>query len=70
MDELHNFFEELQNRYELSILQNKKLKKKNEFLKNKLEIVFKEKEELSLCFQKNKDDFENHSLICKGKTLK
>jgi len=39
-------------------------------LKNKLEIVFKEKEDLSLCFPKNKNDFENHNHICKGKNSK
>ena len=39
MDELAQFFKELQNRYEMSLAQNKKLKKKNDFLKNKLETV-------------------------------
>ena len=34
MDELAQFFEELQNRYEISLVQNKNLKKKNDFLKN------------------------------------
>jgi len=43
MDELAHSFEKLQNRYELSNIQNKKLRKENDLLKNKLEIVFKEK---------------------------
>jgi len=43
IDELAQVFEELQNRYEISIAQNKKLKKENDLLKNKLDIVFKEK---------------------------
>ena len=43
MDELAQVFEELQNRYKISLAQNKKLKKKNDFLKNNLEIIFKEK---------------------------
>ena len=33
MDELAQFFEELQNRYEISLAQNKKLKKENDFFK-------------------------------------
>jgi len=41
MNELAQVFEELQNRYEISLAQNKKLKKENDFLKNKLEIIFK-----------------------------
>ena len=43
MDKLAIFFEELQKHYELSKEQNKKLKKKNELLRNKLDVVFKEK---------------------------
>ena len=39
MDELVQFFEELQNIYEISLAQNKKLKKENDLLKNKFEIV-------------------------------
>ena len=38
-------------------------------MKNKLEIIFKEKE-LSLCFEKTKDDFDTHKRICKGKSPK
>ena len=41
MDELANFFEELQETYELSKVQNKKLRKENEFLQNKLDIILK-----------------------------
>ena len=36
-------------------------------MKNKLEIVLKEKEDISLCFQKSKEDFEKHERFCKGK---
>ena len=43
MNELAQFFEELQSRYEISLLQNKNLKKKNEVLKNKLDIILKRK---------------------------
>jgi len=43
MDELAQVFEELQNRYEISLAQNKKLKKKNDFLKNKLKLFLKRK---------------------------
>ena len=68
MDELAQVFEELQNRYEISIAQNKKLKKKNGFLKNKLNIIFKEKNELSISFGKIKKDFDKYKLICKGKS--
>ena len=39
MDELVQFFEELQNRYEIFFAQNKKLKKENDLLKNKFEII-------------------------------
>ena len=43
MDELAQVFEELQNRYEISLAQNKKLKKKNDFLNNKLKLFLKRK---------------------------
>jgi len=39
-------------------------------LKNKHEIIFKEKEELSLCFEKTKDEFYAHKRIYKGKNPK
>ena len=39
MDELAHFFEELQSRYEISLAQNKKLKKENDSLKGKFELV-------------------------------
>jgi len=68
MDELAQFFKELQNRYEMSLAQNKKLKKKNDFLKNKLEIVLNEKKDLSISFEKMKKDFDKYKLICKGKS--
>ena len=38
MDELAQFFEELQNRYEISLAQNKKLKKENDSLKNMIKL--------------------------------
>jgi len=69
MDELAQVFEELQNQYEISIAQNKKLKKKNDLLKNKLDIIFKEKIELSICFEKTKRDFNDHKIICRAKSL-
>jgi len=37
-------------------------------LKNKLDIAFKEKNDLSICFEKTKKDFEDHKHICKGKS--
>ena len=67
MNKLTQFFEELQNRYEMSFAQNKKLKKENDFLKNKLEIVVKEKNDLSISFEKMKKNFDKHKLVCKGK---
>jgi len=36
------------------------LRKENDVLKNKLELVLKGKEDLSLCFQKSKEEFENY----------
>ena len=68
MDELAQFFEELKNTYEISFAQNKKLKKENDFLKNKLEIVVKEKNDLSISFEKTKKDFDKYKLVCKNKT--
>ena len=56
MDELAQVFEELQNKYEISLAQNKKLKKKNDLLKNKLELIFKEKNDLSISFEKTKKE--------------
>ena len=44
------------------------MKKKNDFLKNKLETVVKEKNELSISFEKTKKDFEKYKLVCKGKS--
>ena len=43
--------------YEISHAQNKNLKKENDFLKNKLEIIFKEKNDLSISFEKTKKRF-------------
>ena len=54
---LHIFFEKLQSRYEISQAQNKKLKKENDSLKNKFELVLNEKNELSKSFEKMKIDF-------------
>jgi len=68
MDELAQYFKELKSRYEILLLQNKSLKKKNKVLKNKLDIVFKEKNDLSICFEKIKKDFHDHKLVCKGKS--
>ena len=65
---LHIFFEELQSRYEISLAQNKKLKKKNDFLKDKLEIVFKAKNDLSISFEKTKKDFDKYKLIFNDKS--
>ena len=45
----------------------KKLKKKIDILKNKLEIIFKEKNDLSISFEKTKKDFNKYKLVCKGK---
>ena len=39
----------------------------NYLLKNKLDIIFKEKNDLSICFEKSKKDFNDHKIICKGK---
>ena len=44
------------------------MKKKNDILKNKLDIVFKEKNDLSICFEKTKKDFNDHKIVCKGKS--
>ena len=44
------------------------MKKKNDFLKNKLDVVFKEKNELSISFKKTKKDFKKYKLVCKGKS--
>jgi len=51
MDELAQFFEELQHRYEISQSQNKKLKKENDSLKNKFDICLKEKNDLFIAFE-------------------
>ena len=67
IDELTRFFEELQKQYESSKVQNKKLRKENELLKNKLDIIFKEKEDLSISFEKAKKDFDSHQRVCKSK---
>ena len=40
------------------------------FWKNKVDIILKEKEELSICFEKTKNDFDSHKRICKGKSPK
>ena len=68
MDELAQFFEELQHRYEISQSQNKKLKKENDSLKNKFEHILKEKNELENSFEKMKKDFENYKISTKGKS--
>ena len=67
MDELATFFEELQERYEILKVQNERLRKENEILKTKLDIVFKEKEDLSIYFKKVKNSFDSNKLLCKGK---
>ena len=69
IDELAQFFEELQNRYEISLAQNKKLKKKNDFLKNKVEIVFKENNDLPISFEKMKRIMINTNLFVRVKAL-
>ena len=38
------------------------------FLKNKLEIIFKEKNDLSIAFEKTKKEFDKYKLVCKGKS--
>ena len=68
IDELAQFFEELQNRYEISLSQNKKLKMENDLLKNKFEIVLNEKNDLSKSFEKMKMDFEKYKTAYKGKS--
>ena len=68
MDELAQFFEELQHRYEISQSHNKKLKRENDTLKNKIDIVVKEKDDLAKAFKNLKIDFEKYKLACKGKT--
>jgi len=67
MDELANVFEGLQKIYEISKVQNKKLRKENDFLQNVLDIALKGKENLSTCFEKVKKDFESHEIVCQGK---
>ena len=69
MDELAQVFEELQSRYEISLAQNKKLKKENDSLKNKFELVLNEKNELSNSFEKMKKDFEKYKTSCKAQFL-
>ena len=44
------------------------MKKENDFLKNKLEIIFKEKNDLSISFEKLKKDYDKYKLVCKGKS--
>jgi len=44
------------------------LKKENDFPKNKLEIAFKEKNDLSISFEKMKKKFDKYKLVCKGKS--
>ena len=44
------------------------MRKENDFLKNKLEIIFKEKNDLSISFEKTKKDFDKYKLVCKGKS--
>ena len=44
------------------------MKKKNELLKNKLEIVFKEKNDLSISFEKMKKGVDKYKLVSKGKS--
>jgi len=39
-------------------------------LKNKSDIVFKKKENLSVYFEKAKKDFDSHKLVCKSKSSK
>ena len=46
----------------------KKLKRENEILKNKIDIVVKEKDDLAKAFKNLKIDFEKYKLACKGKT--
>ena len=68
MDELAQVFKEIQSRYEISLAQNKKLKKENDSSKNKFELVLNEKNELSNSFEKIKKDFEKYKTSCKGKS--
>ena len=49
------------------LLHKIKVKKKNDFLKNKLEIVFKKKNDLSISFEKMKKDFDKYKFVYKGK---
>ena len=44
------------------------MKKENDILKNKLEIVFNEKNNLSTSFEKMKKDFEKYKISWKGKS--
>ena len=43
------------------------MKKENELLKSKLDIAFKGKNDLSVCSEKIKRDFDDHKCICKSK---
>ena len=44
------------------------MKKENDFLKNKLETVVKEKIDLSISFEKMKKNFAKYKITCKGKS--
>ena len=67
MDKLAQVLEELQSRYEIPLAQNKKLKKENDLLKNKFEIILNEKNDLSKSFEKMKIDFEKYKLLIRVK---
>ena len=67
MNELANFFEELQERYELLKVQNQKFKNKNDVLINKINEISKEKDVLSISHKNVQKDFDNYKIARKAK---
>ena len=70
MDELASVFEELQERYEISKVQNKKLRKEKKILKNKLDIVSRKKRIYQFALKRLKRILILTSLFARAKALK
>jgi len=67
MDEPANFFEELQERYDLLKVQYRKLKKENDVLINNINEISKEKDVLSISPKNVQKDFDNYKIARKAK---
>ena len=68
IDELDFSFHELDEKYISLKFQYPRLKRENDLLIGKLNVVPKEKEDISISFEKTKKDFNLYKIACMGKS--